>query len=59
MSNNSNLHTSKRNKNDDDFDIVAIANTNRKGNKYDILTPYVNGKQKFKRLLIRRRKIND
>ena len=41
--------------NADDFDIVAIANTNSKGNKYDILTPYVNGKQKFKRLLIRRR----
>lgn len=45
--------------NDKQFEIIGIANSNSKNNKYDMITPYVAGKQKFKRLLIRRRKTTD
>lgn len=44
--------------NDDDFEIIGEAN-HGSDNKYDLFKPKVNGKETFKRILIKRRKRQD
>lgn len=60
MRTKSNLDNARRNKNDeyytyyaDDFDIVGIIK-HGKDHKYDICRPFVNGVEKYTRLVIRR-----
>jgi hypothetical protein len=40
--------------NDDDFEIVGEAN-HGSDNEYDLFKPQINGKETFKRILIKRR----